>query len=106
MTSTNGSHEEHATDLERAMIEQARLGDAYEHAIGTSAEQSAFARLQCAGRDVTQRDQVVREDRDERALRSSRRTPGISISWAPSSSCARPSESLASKGLRNASRAP
>jgi hypothetical protein len=61
-TSTNRSHEAHAADLGRAMSEQARLGDAYKRAIGTSAEQSAFARLERAGREVRQLDQVVRDD--------------------------------------------
>lgn len=62
MTRTNGSPKEHAADLGRAMIEQARVGDAYERAVGTPAEQSAFVRLERAGREVTRRDQVVRDD--------------------------------------------
>jgi uncharacterized Zn finger protein (UPF0148 family) len=52
-------------DLGRALIDQARLGDAYERAVGTSAEQSAFVRLQRAGREVAQCDRDVRDDRDE-----------------------------------------
>jgi hypothetical protein len=47
------------------LIDQARLGDAYERAVGTSAEQSAFVRLQRAGREVAQCDRDVRDDRDE-----------------------------------------
>lgn len=63
MTRTNPSHQVHAAHLGRALIEQARLGDAYERAVGTSAEQSAFVRLQRANREVAQRDQGVRDDR-------------------------------------------
>jgi hypothetical protein len=61
----------HAADLGRAMIEQARLGDAYERAAGTSAEQPAFARLQRAGREVARCDQDVRDDRNQRASKRS-----------------------------------
>jgi hypothetical protein len=63
----NSSDEAHAADLGRAMIEQARLGDSYERAVGTSAEQAAFGRLQLAGREVTRCDQAVRDDRERRA---------------------------------------
>jgi hypothetical protein len=63
----HAAHEVHLADLGRAMIEQARVGDAYERAVGTSAEQSAFARLRRAGREVTLCDQDVRNDRDQTA---------------------------------------
>ena len=65
------THQLHAADLGRAMIEQARLGDAYERAVGTSAEQSAFMRLQRAGREVSRCDQDVRDDRNQRVSRPS-----------------------------------
>ena len=56
-------HEVHLADLGRALIEQARVGDAFERAVGTSAEQSAFERLQRAGREVSRCDREVRNDR-------------------------------------------
>jgi anti-sigma regulatory factor (Ser/Thr protein kinase) len=46
--------------LERALIEQARLGDAYERAAGTSSEQSAYLRLRAASFDVTRCDRTVK----------------------------------------------
>lgn len=48
--------------LGRALIDQARLGDVFERAVGTSSEQSAFERLQRAGREVTRCDRVVRHE--------------------------------------------
>ena len=64
-------HQVHVADLGRAMIEQARLGDAYERAVGTSAEQPAFERLQRAGRKVARCDQDVRNDRDQSSSETS-----------------------------------
>jgi hypothetical protein len=42
--------------LEAALLEQARVGDLYARSIGTSAEQSASARLQLASAKVTECD--------------------------------------------------
>ncbi len=66
-TRTDDSNEVRAADLGRALIEQARLGDEYARLVGTSAEQSAFARLQHAGHEVVRCDQDVRDDRDQDA---------------------------------------
>ena len=68
---SSNTHEVHVADLGRALIEQARLGDAYARSVGTSGEQSAFVRLQDANRAVVQRDQDVRDDGDESASRPS-----------------------------------
>ncbi len=46
--------------LGRALSEQARLGDAYRRALGTSAEMASFARLEAAGREVTASDAARR----------------------------------------------
>jgi hypothetical protein len=46
--------------LEVALGEQARLGDAYERAVGTSAEQSTYARLQAAALDVARCDRAAK----------------------------------------------
>jgi hypothetical protein len=46
--------------LEVALAEQARLGDAYERAVGTSAEQSTYARLQAASVDVSRCDRAAK----------------------------------------------
>ena len=56
------SHPERAAarQLEVALLEQARLGDAYERAVGTSAEQSTYARLQAASVDVARCDRVAK----------------------------------------------
>jgi hypothetical protein len=42
--------------LEAALVEQARLGDAHARAVGTSAEQSTYARLQAASLEVSRCD--------------------------------------------------
>jgi hypothetical protein len=47
--------------LEVAMIEQARLGDALERAAGTSSEQPAYARLRAASQRVQTCDQRVKQ---------------------------------------------
>jgi hypothetical protein len=52
----------HQASLGAAMIEQARLGDAFERAVGTSSEQAAYQRLRRSGRNVSACDQRVRED--------------------------------------------
>jgi intracellular sulfur oxidation DsrE/DsrF family protein len=46
--------------LEAALADQARLGEQYERAIGTSAEQTTFARLQAAGLRVAMCDRAVK----------------------------------------------
>jgi hypothetical protein len=46
--------------LEVALLEQARLGDAHARALGTSAEQSTFARLQAASLDVSRCDRAAK----------------------------------------------
>jgi hypothetical protein len=46
--------------LEVALDEQARLGDAHARAVGTSAEQSTFARLQAASLDVSRCDRAAK----------------------------------------------
>lgn len=46
--------------LTRALSEQARLAEAYQRAIGTSAEFSTYARLQAAGREVSAIDAAVK----------------------------------------------
>jgi hypothetical protein len=47
--------------LEAALIQQARLGHALDRAVGTSAEQSAYARLRAASEHVDTCDREVRE---------------------------------------------
>jgi hypothetical protein len=46
--------------LEVALVAQARLGDAYARAMGTSAEQSTYARLQAASLDVSRCDRAAK----------------------------------------------
>jgi hypothetical protein len=46
--------------LEAALLEQARLGDAYNRAVDTSAEQSCFLRLEAASLDVSRCDLAVK----------------------------------------------
>jgi anti-sigma regulatory factor (Ser/Thr protein kinase) len=50
--------------LGRALSEQARLGDAYERAVGTPAEAASFARLKAAGREVAASDAAAAGKRD------------------------------------------
>jgi hypothetical protein len=49
--------------LDVALAEQARLGDAHARAIGTSSEQSTYARLQAASRDVSRCDRAAKAGR-------------------------------------------
>ena len=53
----------HSADLGAALIEQARLGDAFERSVGTSSEQSSYVRLQESGRTVSACDRQVKADR-------------------------------------------
>jgi hypothetical protein len=46
--------------LELALKEQARVGDAFARAVGTSAEQSTYARLQAASLDVSRCDRAAK----------------------------------------------
>jgi hypothetical protein len=46
--------------LEVALAEQARLGDAHARAVGTSSEQSTFARLEAASLDVGRCDRAAK----------------------------------------------
>jgi hypothetical protein len=46
--------------LDAALIEQARLGDAYARSVSTSAEQSCFLRLQAASLQVSRCDRAVK----------------------------------------------
>jgi hypothetical protein len=46
--------------LEAALNEQARLGDDFQQAVGTSAEQASYARLQVASRRVSECDRAVK----------------------------------------------
>jgi hypothetical protein len=46
--------------LEAALIEQARVGDAYERSVSTSAEQSCYLRLQAASLEVSRCDWAVK----------------------------------------------
>jgi hypothetical protein len=46
--------------LEVALIEQARVGDLYARAVGTSAEQAAYRRLQASSQLVSERDAAVK----------------------------------------------
>jgi hypothetical protein len=46
--------------LDLALVEQARLGDAYGRAVGTSAEQSSYERLQAASIEVSRCDHLTR----------------------------------------------
>ncbi|MEA2426820.1 MAG: hypothetical protein QOF37_448 [Thermoleophilaceae bacterium] len=46
--------------LEVALADQARLGDMYQRAMGTSAEQASYARLQAAGLRVAMYDRAVK----------------------------------------------
>jgi hypothetical protein len=50
-----------AARLGRALIDQARLGDAFAHSVGTSAEQSAYERLRRAGAEVNACDRRVKQ---------------------------------------------
>ena len=47
--------------LEDALIEQERLGDALDLAVGTSSEQAAYFRLRAASLDVARRDRADKE---------------------------------------------
>ena len=49
--------------LSRALDEQARLGEAYERAIGTSTELASYVRLQAAGREVAVCDAALKRRR-------------------------------------------
>jgi hypothetical protein len=57
--------------LEAALAEQARCGEEYQRAVGTSAEQANFMRLQAAGLRVMQRDRAVKAYRREGVLLTS-----------------------------------
>jgi hypothetical protein len=46
--------------LEAALIEQARVGDAYARSVATSAEQSCYLRLQAASLHVSRCDRAVK----------------------------------------------
>ena len=46
--------------LQRALIEQSRLEDAYARAVSTSAEQSCYVRLQAASLEVSRCDRAVK----------------------------------------------
>jgi hypothetical protein len=46
--------------LDGALAEQARLGDAHARAIGTSSEQSTYARLQAASLEVSRCDRAAK----------------------------------------------
>jgi hypothetical protein len=46
--------------LEAALIEQARVGDAYALSVSTSAEQSCYLRLQAASLQVSRCDRAVK----------------------------------------------
>src|SRR3954451_14256427 len=46
--------------LEAALVEQARVGELYARSVGTSMEQSAYARLQAAPVRVTECDRRVK----------------------------------------------
>ena len=46
--------------LDAALLEQARLGDAYARSVGTSAEQSSHMRLMAASLNVSSCDQAVK----------------------------------------------
>jgi anti-sigma regulatory factor (Ser/Thr protein kinase) len=46
--------------LSRALAEQARLGEAYERAVGKSGEMASYVRLQAAGREVAVCDAALR----------------------------------------------
>jgi hypothetical protein len=46
--------------LDVALAEQARLGDAHARALGTSAEQSTYARLRTASLDVSRCDRAAK----------------------------------------------
>jgi hypothetical protein len=54
-----------AARLGAALIEQARLGDAFARAVGTSSEQPAFERLQRSGRNVSACDRRVKRRRED-----------------------------------------
>ena len=47
--------------LEAVLAEQARLSDAYDRAIGTGREQTAYFRLREVNRRVSKFDRVVRQ---------------------------------------------
>jgi hypothetical protein len=47
--------------LQDALIEQERLGDALDLAVGTSSEQAAYFRLRAASLDVSRRDRADKE---------------------------------------------
>ena len=55
--------EKAVAQLESALTEQARLGEAYERSVGTSAEQASYIRLQAATLSVSTRDRVVKNFR-------------------------------------------
>jgi hypothetical protein len=46
--------------LEAALHEQARLGDAYERSVSTSAEQACYMRLEAASLDVSRCDKRLK----------------------------------------------
>jgi hypothetical protein len=47
--------------LDAALVEHARLEDAYGRSIGTSTEQSAYRRLRAAASKVSECDRLVRD---------------------------------------------
>ena len=65
--------DEAVRQLHTALSEQARLGDDYQRALGTPAEQSTYVRLQAATLQVSNRDRLVRSVRHPR--RAQAQTP-------------------------------
>jgi len=66
----SGQHDRAVQRLEAALMEQARLGESFDAAIGTSSEFQAYVRLQDAGDLVTARDAWLKwvDDEDYRGL--------------------------------------
>jgi hypothetical protein len=60
--------EDVAGQLERALAEQARLGEAYQRAVGTSAEFSSYVKLRAAGVRVARCDRRARARIDDAGL--------------------------------------
>ena len=59
MAAAKGSTKRMRTDrLEAALVEQARLGEAFDRSIGTTSEQAAYTRLRAASLDVARCDRA------------------------------------------------
>ena len=59
LTTANQQHDNAVQRLDAALVEQDRMGERFDAAVGTSTELGAYARLQAAGEQVTAREAWV-----------------------------------------------